>query len=164
MTHLSTWNINSGQKKGRESNCQFDFRWQFDLRPLKVKNRPDLLAFKWLFTNCWKDLDEGYNFTLDLIKSKVCTKNYGLPKSQESQFRKFWDSQVGSPRTKWDLGVRPVVRHREYYKGEGSDFFKSKSSWVLCVCVCVWFVRAPRVFQLRTNQLVVWFVRVHVNN
>jgi hypothetical protein len=28
------------QKKGKKPNCQFDFR------PLKVRNRPDLFAFK----------------------------------------------------------------------------------------------------------------------
>jgi hypothetical protein len=36
--HLSIWNTSYGQKKGRESNCQFD-SW-----PIKVRNRPDLLA------------------------------------------------------------------------------------------------------------------------
>jgi len=37
MTHLDTSNISYGQKKGQESN------WQFNSRPLKVGNR--LLAF-----------------------------------------------------------------------------------------------------------------------
>ncbi len=36
--HLDTSNTSQGQKKGRESN------WQFDSRPLKVENRPDFLA------------------------------------------------------------------------------------------------------------------------
>jgi len=61
MTHLDTSNTSYGQKKGRESN------WQFDSRPLKIKNRPDFFAYKWLATNRWKDLDEGYNLSLDLI-------------------------------------------------------------------------------------------------
>jgi len=50
-----------GQKKGRESN------WQFDSRPLKVGNR---LLFDVRFERAtwhWKDLDEGYNFGLNLI-------------------------------------------------------------------------------------------------
>jgi hypothetical protein len=34
MTHLDIWNTSYGQKKGQESN------WQFDSRPLKVENRP----------------------------------------------------------------------------------------------------------------------------
>jgi len=36
---------------------------------------------------------------------------------------------------------------------------KSELWWVLWVCVCPWLVRAPKVFQLCTNQLVVWFVQ-----
>jgi len=36
--------------------------------------------------------------------------------------------------------------------------------WVLWIRVCPWFVRAPKVFKLHINQLVVWFVQVHVNN
>jgi hypothetical protein len=38
MTHLDTQNTSYGQKKGWESN------WQFNSQPLKVKNRLDLLA------------------------------------------------------------------------------------------------------------------------
>ncbi len=53
--HLSTWNTSYGQKKGQESNCQFESR------PLKVRNRPDLLACKWHVTYYWKALDGGYN-------------------------------------------------------------------------------------------------------
>jgi len=34
--------------------------------------------------------------------------NFGLP--------------LGSPETKWHLGVGPVAKHREYYKGEGGGF------------------------------------------
>jgi hypothetical protein len=50
-----------GQKKGRESN------WQFDSRPLKVGNRPAPdVRFKSAIRR-WKDLDEGYNFGLDLV-------------------------------------------------------------------------------------------------
>jgi hypothetical protein len=48
MTHLDIWNISYGQKKGRKSN------WQFDFRPLKVENQPDLLACRWHATHCWK--------------------------------------------------------------------------------------------------------------
>ncbi len=44
MTHLDIWNTSYGQKRGRESN------WQFDSRPLKVRNRPDFLAWRWRAT------------------------------------------------------------------------------------------------------------------
>jgi hypothetical protein len=49
------------QKEKPESN------YQFDSRPLKIKNRPDPDACKWGATHCWKALDESYNFSLDLI-------------------------------------------------------------------------------------------------
>jgi hypothetical protein len=61
MTHLDISNTSYGQKKGRESN------WQFDSWPLKVTNRPNFLAFRWRATYSWKSFDEGYNFALDLI-------------------------------------------------------------------------------------------------
>jgi hypothetical protein len=50
-----------GQKKGRESN------WQFDSQPLKVGNRclPDIRFGSAIWR--WKDLDEVYNFGSDLV-------------------------------------------------------------------------------------------------
>ncbi len=44
MTHLDIWNTSYGQKKGRESN------WQFNFRALKVENRPDFLVCRWCAT------------------------------------------------------------------------------------------------------------------
>jgi len=48
IAHLDIWNTSYGQKKGRESNCQFDSR------PLKVGNRPDFHACRWCATYRWK--------------------------------------------------------------------------------------------------------------
>jgi hypothetical protein len=61
MTRLDICNTSYGKKKGRESN------WQFDFRPQKVGNRPDFRACRWSVIHRWKDLDESYNFTLNLI-------------------------------------------------------------------------------------------------
>ncbi len=47
-------------KNDWESNCQFD------LRLLKVGNRPDFLVCRWRATYFQKDLDESYNFALNL--------------------------------------------------------------------------------------------------
>ncbi len=59
--HLDICSPSYGQKKGRESN------WQFDSRPLKVGNRPlHDIRFE-CATWRWKDLDEGYNFGSYLI-------------------------------------------------------------------------------------------------
>jgi len=59
IAHLDIWNTSYDQKKGRESNCQFDSR------PEKVKNRPDLLRCRQRATYRWKVLDESYNLALD---------------------------------------------------------------------------------------------------
>jgi hypothetical protein len=61
MSHSDLCSTSYVRKKGRESN------WQFDSRPLKVKNRPDCLAFRKCATYRWKALHEGYNFALDVI-------------------------------------------------------------------------------------------------
>jgi hypothetical protein len=101
MAHLDIWNISYGQKKGRESN------WQFDSRPLKVGNQPDLLGYGWRATYRWKAFDKSYNFASD------CT-------SIQSLLTKLWGSKVpgvpvggilglphGSPGREKSFGCRP---------------------------------------------------------
>jgi len=75
IAHLDIWNTSYGQKKGRESNCQFDSR------PEKVRNWPDLLGYRQRATYRWKALDKNYNFALD------CTSIRGL-------LAKLWGSKV----------------------------------------------------------------------
>ncbi len=60
MTHLDICGPSYGQKNGRESN------WQFDSRPLKVRNRPLPDVCRRSATWHWKALEKGYNFGLDL--------------------------------------------------------------------------------------------------
>ncbi len=59
--HLDICSPSYGQKKGRESN------WQFDSRPQKVGNRhlPDVCNRS--ATRCWKALDESYKFGSKLV-------------------------------------------------------------------------------------------------
>jgi hypothetical protein len=59
--HLNICSPSYGQKKGRESN------WQFDSQPLKVGNRPAPNVRWEITTRCWKALEEGYKFGLDLV-------------------------------------------------------------------------------------------------
>ncbi len=61
MSHLDIRSSSYGQKKGRESNCQFDSR------PLKVENRPLPDIASKSATRRWKALDESYNFALELV-------------------------------------------------------------------------------------------------
>jgi hypothetical protein len=59
--HLDICHPSYRQKKGRESN------YQFDSRPLKVKNRPLREVLIGSAIRRWKDLDEGYKFGSDLV-------------------------------------------------------------------------------------------------
>jgi hypothetical protein len=59
--HLDIRSLSYGQKKGRESN------WQFDSQPLKVGNRPLPNIRIGSATWRWKALEETYNFGLDLV-------------------------------------------------------------------------------------------------
>ncbi len=64
MSHLDICSPSYRQKKGRESN------WQFDSRPLKVRNRPLPNVCKRSAIRHWKAPKESYNFDLDLTPIK----------------------------------------------------------------------------------------------
>jgi hypothetical protein len=66
--HLDICRPSYGQKKGRESN------WQFDSRPLKVRNRPLPEVRIRSAIRRWKDLDEGYKFGSDLVAIRLCSR------------------------------------------------------------------------------------------
>jgi hypothetical protein len=96
--HLNICSPSYGQKKGRESNCQFDFR------PLKVGNRPlpDLRIESAI--RRWKDLDEGYKFGLDLVTIRLRSRELWAPKVPgfhpgqfSGQFRDFDPGVPGVP-------------------------------------------------------------------
>jgi hypothetical protein len=80
MFHLNIYNTSYGQKKG------WELKSQFDLRPLKVRNHPELHVCKWHATYHWKALNEGYNFDVDFISIGGLQKSYGRPKWWEIQF------------------------------------------------------------------------------
>jgi len=101
MAHLDIWNISYGQKKGWESNCQFDSR------PKKVRNRLDLLSCKWRATYHWKYFDEGYKFALDrtsiqgLLAKLWGSKVVGVPIGAISRL------PLGSPGREKPFGCGP---------------------------------------------------------
>jgi hypothetical protein len=89
--HLDIFNPSYGQKKGRESN------WQFDSRPLKVRNRslPDI-RFEGAIRR-WKDLDEGYKFGSDLVAIRLRSRELWALKVPGLQPGQFRDSNLGVP-------------------------------------------------------------------
>jgi len=137
IAHLDIQNSSYGQKKGRESNCQFDFR------PKKVRNRFNLFGCRQRATYCWKALDENYNFVLDYIWIR------GL-------LAKLWGSKVSRILVGGISGL-PRGRSRVYYKGEGGGFPQVRAMVSLVCPCCPWLVLAPKMLQLCTNHFV-WVV------
>jgi hypothetical protein len=111
VTHLDIFNTSYGQKKGQESNCQFDSQ------PLKFGNPPDFLACRWCATYHWKALNESYNFALNLISIGSLHAKLWRPKVAGVPTLAILKLPLGSPRTKSHLDVGPVERCRVYYKG-----------------------------------------------
>jgi hypothetical protein len=66
-----------------------------------------------------------------------------------------WESRDKMPFGCWS---QPSTKYTIRGKVVASP--KSRPWWVLWVRFCLWLVLAPKVFQLCTNQLVIWFVQV----
>jgi hypothetical protein len=154
IAHLDIWKISYGQKKGRESNCQFDSR------PLKVGNRPDLLVGRGVRHIVGKLSMRATTLLQTAFQSEVCSQSYGAPKSRKSQLiRRFQDSHLGVPGQKVHLDVASVERRRVYYKGEGGGFPQVGAVLSLVCPGCPWLVLALKVLQLCTNHFVLVLCR-----
>jgi hypothetical protein len=130
MTHLDIWNTSYGQKKSRESN------WQFDSRPLKVKNRPNFLACKWCATNLWKALDKGYNFASNFISIRGLKRKLWAPKVVRVRSLRISGLPFRSTRTKKTIWMWPPWRGAKYtIKGKVVASPKFGPWWVLWVRV-----------------------------
>ncbi len=129
IAHLDIWNTSYGQKKGRKSN------WQFDSRPLKVRNQPNSLVWWVCVTYHWKALDKGYNFALDLIAIEGLKKKLCAHKVTRVLIVAISGFPLRSLGTKSHLDVAPW-RGAEYtIRGEVVASPKSRLWWVLCVQV-----------------------------
>jgi hypothetical protein len=116
MGHLDICSPNYGQKKGWESNCQFDSR------PLKVGNQPLPDVVSRSVTWSWKALDESYNFGLDLVLIWVWGEELWASKVPGLKPGTVSGLQLGSPRKKSHLDVASAESCRVYYMGEGGGF------------------------------------------
>jgi hypothetical protein len=106
IAHLDIWNTSYGPKKGWESN------WQFDSRPLKVRNRLDSRAWRWCATYRWKDLDEDYNFSIELITIKGLYAKLCAPQSCGSSSCGDFKAPTWESRNKKPFGCGPMERCR----------------------------------------------------
>jgi hypothetical protein len=91
ISHLDICSPSYGQKKGRESNCQFDSR------PLKVGNRLDSDVCRRSATWRWKALKESYKISLDLIPIGGLSKKLWMPKVLGVQPGTISGFLLGSP-------------------------------------------------------------------
>jgi hypothetical protein len=118
-------------------------------------------------TYCWKALDEGYNFVLNLIAirglhTKLCTLK--VTKILVVRISGF---PLGSPETKSHLDVAPMENCKVYYKGEGGGLPQVRAVVNLVCPSCPWFVLALKVFRLCTNHFVlvlcksVWVIEAY---
>jgi hypothetical protein len=88
--HLDICRPSYRQKKGRESN------WQFDSRPLKVGNRPLPEIRIGSVIRRWKDLDEGYKFGSNLVAIRSHSRELWAPKVPGLHLGRFRDN-FGTP-------------------------------------------------------------------
>ncbi len=127
------------------------------LPTIKSRESPQ---FIWMQMACYILLGssrQGINFVSDLTSIR------GL-------HTKLWASKVvgvqilgvSGQNDIWVWVAWPNIKYT--IKGKVVASPKSGPWWILWLCVCTWLVRAQKVFQLRINQLVVWFVQVYVSN
>jgi hypothetical protein len=104
--HLNICSPSYGQKKGRESN------WQFDSRPLKVKNHhlPELRIESAI--RRWKDLGQGYTFGSDLVAIRPWSRELWAPKVPGLHPGQFRDSNMGVPGVLGKSDIRAWVPRR----------------------------------------------------
>ncbi len=96
---------------------------------------------------------------------EICTQSYWVAKLREFQLWKFRDSHLGvvGQNAIWMWALWRGTKYT--IGGKVVASFKSEPWWVLWVWVCMWFVLAPKVLQLCTNNLLfglcksVWMIK-----
>jgi len=139
-SHSYICSMNYGRKKGRESN------WQFDSRPQKVGNRPDPGVCRWSEIHRWKDLEESYKFSLDLIPIRGMSWELWAPKVPRVQTGTVSRLLLGSHGNKSHLDAGAAEQRREYYMGEGGGFPRVQAVVSQVRPCCPWLVPTRRVF------------------
>jgi hypothetical protein len=157
--HLDICSPSYGQKKGRESN------WQFDSRPQKVGNRPlpDLRIESAI--RRWKDLDEGYKFGSDLVTIRPGSREWWPPKVPGlhlGQFRDNFGTPTWESREKEPFGCSPQnVAQRILYGGRWW-LPPSPGHGVSCGPKCPWLVPTPK--GVPECELTTWVVCFDANS
>ncbi len=153
--HLDIYSPSYGQKKGRESN------WQFDSRPLKVGNRPLLDLRIESAIRRWKDLDEGYKFGRDLVAIRSGNRELWAPKVpglHSGQFRDNFGTPTWESREKEPFGCSLRGALQRILYGGRSWLLPSPGRGESCGPKCPWLVPTSKgVPKMWTNHFVVCF-------
>jgi hypothetical protein len=130
-----------------------------NLTPDHEKSGIELIpfAFWWRVTCCWKALNEGYNFSLDLISIGGLHKKLWTQKVVGVPTLTILGLPLRSLKTKNHSDATPVRRCGVYYMGEGGGFPQVR------VMVSLMNPRTPMVLPSTKsvitcdNQLIYWF-------
>jgi hypothetical protein len=120
---------------------ELDSRWTLEFkqnRKLKVKNRLDFCACRRHATYCWKALNEGYKFFLDLTSIRGLHTKLFASKVAGVSILGISGLPLGSFGTKWHLGVNPWPSTKYTIKGKVLASPESGLWWVfvnLCLLV-----------------------------
>jgi hypothetical protein len=74
------------------------------------------------WADCWKALDESYNFALNLVPFQGLRKELKFCKVTRLQTLAVSGLLLGNPGTKSHSDVGAMQRHKEYYIGESGGF------------------------------------------
>jgi hypothetical protein len=133
--HLDICNPSYGQKKGRESN------WQFDSRPLKVGNRP--LPDLQVRHGVGKISTRATTLVQTSSRSDSAVRSYELPKSRDSNWDNFgtptWESREKEP-----FGCSPRGALQRILYGGRWWPPSSPGRGESCVSKCPWLVSTPK--------------------
>jgi len=156
--HLDICRPSYGQKKGRESN------WQFDSRPLKVGNRPlpDVRIKSAIRVE--KISTRATTLVQTSSRSDLAVGSYELPKSRDStrdSFGTISGLQLGSPGKKSHLDVTSAERHKVYYMGEGGGFPQVRAVVCLVVRSARGLSQHPKVSR-KCELTTSWFVLMQI--
>jgi hypothetical protein len=119
--HLDIYSPSYGQKKGQESN------WQFDSRPLKVRNRPVPDVCSKSATWRWKALFKGYKFGSYLVPIGGQGEELRSPKVPGVQTGTVSGLHFGSLGKKSHSDATPVGERREYYREYGGGISRVRA-------------------------------------
>jgi hypothetical protein len=132
-------------------------KWALTLR-IRVRNHP---RFIYMQVDCHIPLESSQRglqlFFRPHLNRRSLHKIMG-PQSHESPNLENFETLNLGVWNKMTFGCWRMAKQKEYYNGEGGGFPKFRLWWILWIRVYPWLVHAPKVFQLCTNQLVVWFV------